>query len=555
MKKIMMALVASTMLVSFSAPTFAAFNPANIDESSHSANIYKVIDKKIAKGKTSGVHGMFAWAEVEGEVYSVALSELRKYANPGKRFSEIVGEQVMLANIETAKEEVAAMKKAIVKAVFSGVSAEELEVANEVVRGIQMQIDLAEAVNADDLAEQARIRGDIEAAESDLADASEALAARQQAVTDLLATQNAYTEAMNALPGANTEAGDAATRLSNARNALTIAMNRADGFITDFSAANLESVINDANALVTATTTTTGDSPEVYTAPDLGADEAFYYIQYANPEHPLNPSRNAGVELTHFGDEVTAGGSLSSVEGRTIDLVVTIPDVLPEGVTTVRQWVSDQYIAFRANRGDAGWSFQAANPGVTTYSLSFNSDAANALPNISGRHLADALAGYTARETGVHSLNRNLERDTYTAANSVVVTGVTPVTGAYYAYSQGGYVWGNGTWTYQVFSEADATGPRLGMLTAATDRTVAIRQFLTDVATYTPEQLAARTVSWGSLSRTDFTVGLSVADIRAINDAVETAFNDGYNDGYVAGFGDGYEDGFGAGVNAAENSN
>ena len=148
MKKIMMALVASTMLAGFSAPTFAAFNPANIDESSHSANIYKVIDKKIAKGKTSGVQGMFAWAEVEGEVYSVALRELRKYANPGKRFSEIVGEQVQITLIERAEAQVAEMKRAIVEASIEMIDITdpvELERVNTEIAAVQGMIDVFNA--------------------------------------------------------------------------------------------------------------------------------------------------------------------------------------------------------------------------------------------------------------------------------------------------------------------------------------------------------------------------------------------------------------------------
>ena len=148
MKKIMMALVASTMLAGFSAPTFAAFNPANIDESSHSANIYKVIDKKIAKGKTSGVQGMFAWAEVDGEVYSVALRELRKYANPGKRFSEIVGEQVQITLIERAEAQVAEMKRAIVEASIEMIDITdpvELERVNTEIAAVQGMIDVFNA--------------------------------------------------------------------------------------------------------------------------------------------------------------------------------------------------------------------------------------------------------------------------------------------------------------------------------------------------------------------------------------------------------------------------
>ena len=142
MKKIMMALVASTMLVSFSAPTFAAFNPANIDESSHSANIYKVIDKKIAKGKTSGVHGMFAWAEVDGEVYSVALRELRKYADPGKQFSEIVGQEVMISIAEKAEDNIVALKQAIVEMVVASVDQEVIDLAKADLAIFQADLNL-----------------------------------------------------------------------------------------------------------------------------------------------------------------------------------------------------------------------------------------------------------------------------------------------------------------------------------------------------------------------------------------------------------------------------
>ena len=112
MKKILMALAATTMLVSFSAPTFAALNPANIDESSHSANIYKAIDEDIDDGQTAGVHGMFAWALVEGKVYSVALNELRKYGRgAGEKFAEIVGTEYAsdLAVIQAAVDSATAL--------------------------------------------------------------------------------------------------------------------------------------------------------------------------------------------------------------------------------------------------------------------------------------------------------------------------------------------------------------------------------------------------------------------------------------------------------------
>ena len=114
MKKILMALAATTMLVSFSAPSIAALNPANIYESSHTVNILNEIDREVAKGKTAGVIGLFAWASVDGKVYSLALNELRKQANPGKYFSEYVGAEVRLDIAEEQAEVKAAAKEAIV---------------------------------------------------------------------------------------------------------------------------------------------------------------------------------------------------------------------------------------------------------------------------------------------------------------------------------------------------------------------------------------------------------------------------------------------------------
>ena len=91
MKKILMALAATTMLVSFSAPSIAAINPANIYESSHTINILNAIDKEVADGETAGVIGMFAWASVDGKIYSLALNELRKHgSNAGKFFAQHV---------------------------------------------------------------------------------------------------------------------------------------------------------------------------------------------------------------------------------------------------------------------------------------------------------------------------------------------------------------------------------------------------------------------------------------------------------------------------------
>ena len=115
MKKILMALAATTMLVSFSAPTFAAFNPTNIYESSHTVNILNAIDEKIADGETAGIFSNFAWAYVNGKVYSLSLNELRKHgSNAGKFFSKHVGAEVRLDITQEQAEVKAAAKEAIV---------------------------------------------------------------------------------------------------------------------------------------------------------------------------------------------------------------------------------------------------------------------------------------------------------------------------------------------------------------------------------------------------------------------------------------------------------
>ena len=78
MKKILRTMMAATMFAAFTMPAFAAINPTTINESSSSENIYKIIQKKIDKGETSGVTGAFAWAYVNGEVISLNTVELKR---------------------------------------------------------------------------------------------------------------------------------------------------------------------------------------------------------------------------------------------------------------------------------------------------------------------------------------------------------------------------------------------------------------------------------------------------------------------------------------------
>ena len=77
-KPILRTLTAAAVAFTFVTPTFAAINPTTINESSSSENIYKIIQKKIDKGETSGVTGAFAWAYVNGEVISLNTVELKR---------------------------------------------------------------------------------------------------------------------------------------------------------------------------------------------------------------------------------------------------------------------------------------------------------------------------------------------------------------------------------------------------------------------------------------------------------------------------------------------
>lgn len=94
MKKIITTLVAGAMMFGFTAPTFAAINPANIDESSSRDNIYKIVWEDVSEGTNAGVVSIFAWAHIDGTIYSVALADLRKHGDPAAAFAEIVGAQL-----------------------------------------------------------------------------------------------------------------------------------------------------------------------------------------------------------------------------------------------------------------------------------------------------------------------------------------------------------------------------------------------------------------------------------------------------------------------------
>ena len=141
MKKTLMALVATTMLAGFSAPSFAGINPANIDESTSAANIYKIIDEKVAEGENAGVVSIFAWANVNGEIYSVSLNELRKHGrNAGKAFGEIVGQEVEADFVEQYTAGFEAGADAVVEAMPSASEVQIVEIVRTVVRTEVMEV-------------------------------------------------------------------------------------------------------------------------------------------------------------------------------------------------------------------------------------------------------------------------------------------------------------------------------------------------------------------------------------------------------------------------------
>ena len=78
MKRVVSAIAAAAFAFSVMSPALAAFNPHTIEDSSSRDNIYRLIEKKMADGETSGVIGAFAWASVNGQIYSLNTNELRK---------------------------------------------------------------------------------------------------------------------------------------------------------------------------------------------------------------------------------------------------------------------------------------------------------------------------------------------------------------------------------------------------------------------------------------------------------------------------------------------
>ena len=128
MKKTLLSiLLAGTML---SSVAVAGINPVNIDESTHSKNIYKAIKADIAEGKKSGVDSGFAWVEVNGEIYSASLQSIRNASDPAKAFADIVKDEAIVDQLKATTAKITEVKgEAFEKALDNSASAAELNIA------------------------------------------------------------------------------------------------------------------------------------------------------------------------------------------------------------------------------------------------------------------------------------------------------------------------------------------------------------------------------------------------------------------------------------------
>ena len=235
MKKIMTALVASTMLMGFTAPTFAAINPANIDESSSAANIYKVIDKKVAKGENAGVVSIFAWANVGDEIYSVALSELRKHSDAGAAFAEIVGAEVAIDQRDVIAAQIVGAKESAFNMVVEGASAEELRLAQANISVLEAELALVDAHIEDNMVAEAIANAEMTVAQM----------TRVEALEALLTAKYAEAEA-DAVTAVNAEAGTAYRSVDELINGVdNLVSSNADQTAT---IADLEGEISDLEA-------------------------------------------------------------------------------------------------------------------------------------------------------------------------------------------------------------------------------------------------------------------------------------------------------------------
>ena len=156
MKKIITTLVAGAMMFGFTAPTFAAINPANIDESSSRDNIYKIVWEDVSEGTNAGVVSIFAWAHIDGKIYSVALSQLRKYGDPSKAFAEIVGAELAVDQLATIKsnaaQQISDTQTRITEVIttINVVDHDSFADAQATIADLQSEIDMLELVAAAD---------------------------------------------------------------------------------------------------------------------------------------------------------------------------------------------------------------------------------------------------------------------------------------------------------------------------------------------------------------------------------------------------------------------
>ena len=133
MKKFVSALAAAALLVSFTAPAHAAFNPTTINDSDSRENILNIINDKVEDGETSGVTGGYAWVYINGEVISLHTRVLQSQGSRDRavaHFEEYVQNKIG-SNIEFMLEDLAEAQT-----LFNKVVAAQPELNIEVVKAI-----------------------------------------------------------------------------------------------------------------------------------------------------------------------------------------------------------------------------------------------------------------------------------------------------------------------------------------------------------------------------------------------------------------------------------
>ena len=597
MKKILMALAATTMLVSFSAPTFAALNPANIYESSHTVNILNEIDREVAKGKTAGVIGLFAWASVDGKVYSLALNELRKQANPGKYFSEYVGAEVRLDIAEEQAEVKAAAKEAIVL-IEAGVPADvavrivterievpgpvryvdreitvevpgpEREVIREVVR------EVIRDVNTGRTTLDANLVADLNMIDDLTVTAVESTAPLQYGDAPTPNLGDYYTltvgnDVVHYVYVQDEAAADPIWRAENDPGTNPLgALVAGDGTAAaKFAAENPAPVIGGGEITITGIDVTftgddealTGLAPTKFTW-NAAQDAVEAVTGYAG--RAALPGYQAGAVFSYTLNGVTyvaaetASGGISSVA---VDPNLPQLDTIQEAEDALRDsWGNGV-------NGVGGRQLDAANGGhdlTDTARIDFGTLSSaptgsfltyveRTYDSIAAAHFRAAITEVIGRDAIPASLTVN-GAAAYVTENGVIVTERNvprPQVGQYYEAPNGRFVVyssapanGNG-W---IETGSRGSGDNLGMLAENAHAFYIERQSQINAIYRADFPIVEASTFLGSGGE-DFTVGVAITQDHlseindAINEAYSTGYEDGFKDGYVVGFADGVE--------------